>query len=242
MLDSIVSEWSAFLDAPAADEPEELLDPAQPSDLKQLDEAEIEEAIRRDDLETRFLDAKGDKAFEVMQQGAACLFFEKDNSGKEGGDNLLAPLYPDATQYVPFRSVMDSGASDHVHNGSDAPEVAVEPSPGSQAGLTYGCAGGQDIANEGQQVLPLVTNDGHDADLTYQVADVAKNLTSVSKICDKGNRIIFGRGGGLIQNLKSGIVTPFRRQGGIYVIDLWLDRKKIAERQRKAPFTRQGPR
>ena len=134
--------------------------------------------------------------------------------------------------------MLDSGASDHVGDGSAAPEIPVEPSPGSQRGLTYGCAGGKEIPNEGQQRLPLVTCSGNKAGLTFQVAEVSKNLASVSKVCDMGNRVIFGKGGGVIQNLHSGIITPVRRQGGIYILDLWLDRQQ----GRNGPFPRQGRR
>ena len=125
-----------------------------------------------------------------------------------------------------------------MHNGAAAPEVPVVPSEGSKAGLTYGCAGGSDIKNEGEQALPLTTNNGCNADLTFQVADVSKTLASVSRICDKGNRVVFIKGGGVIQNLRTGIITPVRRRGGIYVLDLWLDRQQ----GRNGPFPRQGRR
>ena len=100
---------------------------------------------------------------------------------------LLAPVYNKEERDKPFKAVLDSGASDHVGDGSAAPEIPVEPSPGSQRGLTYGCAGGKEIPNEGQQRLPLVTCSGNKAGLTFQVAEVSKNLASVSKVCDMGN-------------------------------------------------------
>ena len=37
-----------------------------------------------------------------------------------------------------------------------------------------------------------------------------------------GNRVIFGKGGGVVRNFKSGKQTPFYRQNGIYVLDKWL--------------------
>ena len=44
----------------------------------------------------------------------------------------------------------------------------------------------------------------------------------MGEMCDRGNRVLFGRGGGVIQNLKTGEITPFRREGGIYALDFYL--------------------
>ena len=99
---------------------------------------------------------------------------------------------------------------------------------------------GKSIPNEGQQELPLVTNDGLAAPMTYQVADVRKTLCSISKVCDRGNRVIFGRRGGVVQNMSSGVITPFRREGGIYILDMWLDCEHHNARNHSPPFPRQG--
>ena len=74
------------------------------------------------------------------------LIFEakvKEEGANSGSENILAPLYPDSTEYTKFSSVMDSGASDNVTSGEDTPEAEVVPSPGSQSGLTYGSASGE---------------------------------------------------------------------------------------------------
>ena len=59
-------------------------------------------------------------------------------------------------------------------------------------------------------------------EVLFQIADVTKPLVSVSAICELGNRVIFGRSGGVVQNLKTGLETPFIRKNGIYVLDMWL--------------------
>ena len=45
---------------------------------------------------------------------------------------------------------------------------------------------------------------------------------SVSAICEMGNRVIFGRSGGVVQNLQSGSETPFYRKNGIYILSMWV--------------------
>ena len=60
--------------------------------------------------------------------------------------------------------------------------------------------------------------------MLFQIADVSKPLVSVSSICEKGNRVIFCRAGGMVQNLKTGGLIPFQRESGIYVFPCGLER------------------
>ena len=148
------------------------------------------------------------------------------------GDMLAHAEQSGHGRYVKFSSVMDSGSTDHVVNRSVIPEVPVKPSPGSRRGQVYSAAGGKGIPNEGEQVLPLLTNEGSAATLVYQVADVRRPLCSVARLCDRGNRVVFGAGGGIVQNRITGRCTPFHRDGSIYVLDLWYDIQ--------TPFPRRG--
>ena len=66
------------------------------------------------------------------------------------------------------------------------------------------------------------TYEGELTPVMFQVADVSKPLMSVSAICERGNRVFFGRAGGVIQNLATGKEIPFTRQNGIYVLDMWF--------------------
>ena len=74
----------------------------------------------------------------------------------------------------------------------------------------------------GQKVLNIQTNEGRDAKVLYQIAEVSRPLTSVSATCDKGNRIVYSPHGGFIMNTMTGERTSFERQGGIYELDLWV--------------------
>ena len=117
---------------------------------------------------------------------------------------------------------MDSGASAPVAPPGMAPHVEVRPSPGSIRGQTYATASKEKLPNLGQQHLQACTEEGEYTEVLFQIADVSKPLVSVSAICEKGNRVIFGRSGGIVQNLRTGSETPFRRLSGIYVLDMWL--------------------
>ena len=53
-----------------------------------------------------------------------------------------------------------------------------------------------------------------------------KILASIAGICDNGNSVLFRSDGGTITNLKDGRETKFRRQGNVYVMDMWVRNPK----------------
>ena len=74
----------------------------------------------------------------------------------------------------------------------------------------------------GQQKMKVQTNEGRDAMVLYQIAEVSRPLTAVSQTCDNGNWVVYTPEGGFIWNLKTGGKTNFERRGGIYELDLWV--------------------
>ena len=134
--------------------------------------------------------------------------------------------HPD--DWVKIDSVVDSGAAAPVAPPSMAPGFATRPSEGSRQGRSFTTAAGTGLKNLGEQELNVVTDSGMDTTVLFPLADVPRPLMSVSAICDHGNRVIFGRGGGIIQHIASGMEVPFERRGGVYVLGLWLQEKKGA--------------
>ena len=120
------------------------------------------------------------------------------------------------------KSIMDSGASAPVAPPSMAPKVPIVESPGSKRCKMYNTASAQKLPNLGQQHLHAVTSAGTETGVLFQIADASKPLVSVSTICERGNRVVFGKGGGYIHSLASGDKTSFYRQNGIYVLEMWL--------------------
>ena len=96
------------------------------------------------------------------------------------------------------------------------------PSEGSRRGQQYTSASKHRLKNLGQQQIQACTEDGDPTSVLFQIADVTKPLVSVSSICERGNRVIFGRSGGVVKNLQTGREIPFYRKNGIYVLSLWL--------------------
>ena len=137
-------------------------------------------------------------------------------------------------EHIHVKAVVDSGASESVAPPEMCPAYPIKESPGSRAGIGYRSAGKGRIANEGEQILNVLMEDGTPANVKYQIAQIRRPLNSVSEICDGGNQVIFGRGGGLIYNIQSGRQTFFRREGGIYTMEFWVKPPS------NAPFQGQG--
>ena len=119
--------------------------------------------------------------------------------------------------------MVDSGAGAAVAPPQMMPSVRIDPSEGSKRGQRYSSASKHKIKNLGQQQIKAVTEDGQPTEVLFQVADVSKPLMSVSAICEKGNRVIFGKAGGVVQNIRTGKLIPFQRENGIYVLSLWME-------------------
>ena len=117
---------------------------------------------------------------------------------------------------------MDSGAAQSEAPPSMAPGVVIAESPGSQRGQHYVSASGGRLPNMGQQKLRAHTNEGRDAMVLYQIAEVSRPLTAVSQTCDNGNWVVYTPHGGFIWNLQTGGKSNFERRGGINELDLWV--------------------
>ena len=102
------------------------------------------------------------------------------------------------------------------------PNVTIRPSAGSMRGQKFTSASSHKLKNQGEQRIATCTEEGEEGEVLFQVADVSKPLVSVSSICERGNRVIFGRSGGVSFNIESGSRIPFYRRNGFYVLSLWL--------------------
>ena len=131
---------------------------------------------------------------------------------------------------------MDSGLCSPVAPPSMAPGHPIRPSAGSKAEKSDSSASDHPLYNLGEQVLKVVTDNGLDTEVLLQLADKSCPLVSVSTICNFGNRVIFGRGGGVIYNLSIGMEVPFQRRGGVYALGLWVrkgDDAMVSENKKK---------
>lgn len=86
-------------------------------------------------------------------------------------------------------------------------------------------ATGETIPNLGEKEVNFTADNGQEASITYQVANITKPLTSVGELCDSRKRVVFGATGGFIYSLDDGSVVPFTRRNGLYEINHWIRKK-----------------
>ena len=138
------------------------------------------------------------------------------------GRDLCAAWSSEQNGWRKIRVVMDSGAAECVAPRDMAPQYRIADSIASRSGVFYTSADGGRLDNLGQQELPIAFDNGTRAMATFQIANVSRPLMSVARICELGNRVLFGASGGVILNLESGQVTPFEKEDGVYVFSMWI--------------------
>ena len=143
-------------------------------------------------------------------------------------------------QWEKITMTADSGAVDHVIKTGELSSVNMRPSFASENGLTYAAANGSSIANYGEKPVNGVSNEGHGVDMVLQVADVKRNLASIPKMLNDGNRVILDQEGSYIQNKASGQKINMRiEKDGLFEFDVWV--KKLQEVaapiKNRIPFT-----
>ena len=140
---------------------------------------------------------------------------------------------------------VDSGAGATVCSPSHFPESPLTDSPGSLKGQVFAGPGGELIPNQGQlQAKPTLEN-GAEAQLTFQAADVVAPLLAVSSVNDKGNLVLFDpQGSFIIPAHNAALIGQMRqlvkkmtgkvdlhRKNGVYKMRAW---------RAKPGFARQG--
>jgi len=218
----------------------------RPEDVKE------EESVEVNEYEENFPDAKTEKMKHTgkmpkmpnyskgkMRRMDLSLFQKRPvqepvSHGSKELNKFIGPK-PDAQGWVRIKGVMDSGASESVAPPSMCPHYPVQESPGSKVGQCYLSASDDTIPNLGEQVLDVVTHGGSESTAKYQMAEVTRPLNSVSEICDGGGEygqyVIFGKYGGAIMNLETGMATHFEREDGVYCLDLWVKPRPGFQRQ-----------
>ena len=133
-------------------------------------------------------------------------------------------------EWVKVEVAVDSGATETVMGERTlAGVIDISDSPAMRRGVTYEVADGTTIPNLGERKFLAISEEGVARGITAQVCAVNKTLMSVSKVVNKGNRVVFDDEGSYIQDKTTGDVSWMRQAGGMYYIDLWVSKKSSAE-------------
>ena len=175
------------------------------------------------------------EAYRERCQARALNLFLRDSGAENSGGPLCGAWQLEDRGWTKVKVIMDSGAAESVCPRSMAPQFAIRDSAASKAGVYYTSANGGHIPNLGEQHVPVCLANGARTIATFQVAEVSRPLMSVARLCEMGNRILFGANGGVILNLKTGDVTPFQKEEGVYTFEMMIP--PLSE----APFGRPRP-
>ena len=122
---------------------------------------------------------------------------------------------------------IDSGAAESVMPKGMLPNEPAVEGQAKKSGVKYVAANGARMENLGEKRARFKRDGAAGINsITFQVTDVSKPLASVSRILDKGNRVVFSRGpeGSYIENLKTGEWAPLKEERGTFVLEVdWLE-------------------
>ena len=107
----------------------------------------------------------------------------------------------------------------------------VAETPESKEGLGFVAANGKRVKNDGRTRLGF-WNQGKRRSMGFHVTEVTKPLAAVSRITEKGNKVVFGSGqwDSYIENEATGERMYMKKENGTYYIEAeWLgdDKGKV---------------
>ena len=177
----------------------------------------------------------------VMPQSSMSLGYvghDGCNANQVSRDILETP------HWTAIESIVDSGAARSVCPLHFCDEFGTsKPTPGRDD--HFKTATGARTPNEGHRVITAQGDDGQLLTTSYNVADVAQPLDSVSQMCDSGATVVFDKTGGWALGQDGHVLCAFLRRNDTYVRRAWVHRpapKIPAESASNlpAPFARQG--
>ena len=116
---------------------------------------------------------------------------------------------------------IDSGAAESVLPLEMLHQVPMHEGDHVQRNTVYSSADGGQMWNHGHKFVHFRNKGSEEVNMAeFQVTTVKKPLASVSKITDKGNRVVFESTGGYIENIKSGKRIPIVKHKGTFAIDV----------------------
>ena len=103
------------------------------------------------------------------------------------GDSTISPCTREDQGWKKLSMAVDSGACENVIDAEE--EVSNYPiveSRASKLGVKYASATGEEIANLGQVVLPMLTSEGTKRRMTMQAAEVSNRWQASSASARRG--------------------------------------------------------
>ena len=141
-------------------------------------------------------------------------------------DEAEEPIYvfdkSDNGKWITEEAVVDSGAVECVVSKKRMPHLRVEETPESRRRKTRTCAGGNEIKKEGKVTVNWRTDMGTMKRGVFKDGLVSRTLISVDRLQEIGHDVILTKNEPRIVNLRTGEVMPMRKDGGMFILDMWI--------------------
>ena len=140
-------------------------------------------------------------------------------------------------EYEKVEVMVDSGAGNTVCPKDKISSVPTVETEKSRNGGGFKVANGVRIKNEGEKNVKGITTGGQTLAIKMQVTDVDKVLASVSRLTDAGNRVVFEKEYGYIENKKTGKKIDLERKHNVYVFQMLVKGDRGGEKVSIFPCT-----
>ncbi len=78
----------------------------------------------------------------------------------------------------------------------------------------------------GEKSVKALSEEGAPLAIKFQVTNVDKPLIAVSKLTAAGHEVSFHEKGGTITNKANGKTTAFKRKNNVYVLQIWVKKRR----------------
>ena len=154
-------------------------------------------------------------------------------SDKRHGDmNVMAIREGD---WERVQVTVDSGAMRNVIPKKIAQAFKIQPSNMTRAGINFVAANDTVIKNYGCRHVVGMTDGWNIMNFRAHVADVMEPLASVVEMEESDMRVVFERGAGYIQSVRTGTRINLYREGRKYKFDIWVPANAEAPAEVQAP-------
>ena len=177
---------------------------------------------------------------------------ETDRNAWEGD---MCAMMGEHMGYTKVEAMVDSGACTSIMPMNVCAQVPIKDGP--KKGVKYEAVSGHSIENKGESMVGFETDESERRSLKFQRGDKAtKTLAAVGNITDKDHLVVMGKNGGaIIQDPEGRLMkelleaakkaksrtTPFRRKGGVYVLDMWVPQESSYTGSQKGADKAQRP-
>ena len=152
------------------------------------------------------------------------LMMDDEADGAEVHIGELDKDRKDSGEWVKVSAVVDTGAEVHVLLLDQLTWIPLVPSAQSKAGRNCRAANHTNILAKGRRRVIITTNELLRRRVDWEVCDDKRPLLSVTRIKQAGHTTHFTDGAAWITHTATETKTYFRREGGIWMLDLWVKR------------------